>query len=134
MQSFLFSVFSCFLCFDIINAITPTKNGQAIDVPFKLAYELFKNVLYIFTPGAAHSTFSPREEKLATFPNLSCAATAIVSSNAAGQLTPPSPVFPAAQTTGIFISYNFFIFACKIGDGAFPPKLIDTISGLICIA
>ena len=134
MQSFLFSVFSCFLCFDNIRAITPTKNGHAIDVPFKLAYELFKNVLYIFTPGAAHSTFSPREEKLATLPNLSCAATAIVSSNAAGQLTPPSPVFPAAQTTGMFISYNFFILLCKKEDGTLPPKLIDTMSGFISIA
>ena len=105
-----------------------------MDVPFKLAYELFKNVLYIFTPGAAHSTFSPREEKFATFPNLSCAATAIVSSNAAGQLTPPWPVFPAAQTTGIFISYNFLIFECKSSEEEFPPKLIDTISGFTSIA
>ena len=88
----------------------------------------------MFTPGAAHSTLSPRLEKYAMFPLLPYAATAIVSSKAAGQFTPPSPVLPAAHTTGIFISYNFLIRDCNAEDGLGPPKLMLITSGFISIA
>ena len=68
LQSLYIPLFSSFLCFASMSAIIPTINGQAIDVPLNLAYELFKKVLDIFTPGHAQSISSPLDEKFAILP------------------------------------------------------------------